>query len=602
VASTAPPPSLPLGRRSGAGRLALSSWLRGVELRSPRGVRTRVALLLLLAAVPMLLLAAVIAWQAFRMVAAQPLDRARLVRAASAARYQAMLEDAAGVLAGLAGSPAVTAGGAACETALRDALALYPARFGSLLVLDAAGRVECSAGPVVGVGEGAAASWFRAARERNGFAIGELADGGKGLDRAVLTAAVPRFKPEGFAGVVAGGVLLDWPASPLGPEPPAHAWLIDTERHAVALGSAPAAALPAEPAFTALRTEEPRARIARARDGTDYAYAVKRLEGNLRLLVATPAAADEAAARADLLRRLAGLLLLLGIGLAGVAFGADRALVAPIRRLSAAVRASRGGEAFDPGPRQGLPAELAQLAASFAAATAALAEREAELRGAVAQQELLLQEIHHRVKNNLQIVASLMNLQASRIRLPEAKREFAAARDRIRALATLHRHLYAHGDLQTISMDRFLHELCHQLLQALGESAGGRIRLEIEASALQMSSDQAVPIALIVTEAVSNAAKYAFPDGRTGRIRVSLAAVEGRARLVIQDDGVGLPSGPLETESGARDGIGLHLIRGFARQLGAELAVTQRGGTRYQLDLELRHQRDEAEDTSLAAD
>ena len=560
------------------------------------------ALLLLLAAVPMLVLAAVIAWQAFRMVAAQPLDRARVVRAASAARYQAILEDAAGVLAGLAGSPAVAAGGPGCEAALRGALALYPARFGGLIVLDAAGRAACSAGPVVGVGEGAAAPWFRAAKERNGFAVGELVDGGRGLDRAVLTAAVPRFGPEGFAGVVAGGVLLDWPAVPEGPEPPGHTWLLDAQGRAVALGKAPPAALPEAADLAALRGQAREAGIALGRDGADYAYALKQVGPDLRLLVATPAAADEAEARADLFQRLAGLVLLLGAGLALVAFGADRALVGPIRRLSAAVQDWRSGGAFDPGPPRLLPAELAQLAASFAAATAALAQREAELRGAVVQQELLLQEIHHRVKNNLQIVASLMNLQASRIRVPEAKREFAAARDRIRALATLHRHLYAHGDLQTISMDRFLHELCDQLLQAMGESGGGRIRLKIEASALQMTSDQAVPIALIVTEAVSNAAKYAFPGGRSGHIRVSLTATDTQARLVIQDDGIGLPAGPAETESGVRDGIGLHLIRGFARQLGAQLAVGQEGGTRYQLDLELRRHRGEAEELSLAAD
>ena len=572
-----------------------------MRLRWPGQVRARVALLLLLAAVPMLLLAAVIAWQAFRMVAAQPLDRARVVRAAAAARYQAILDDAAGVLGGLAGSPAVASGGPGCAAALRDALALYPARFAGFIVLHADGRVACSAGPVVGVGEGTAASWFRGAKERNGFALGELVDGGRGLDRAVLTAAVPRFGPEGFAGVVAGGVRLDWPMAPEDPELTGHAWLLAPDGRAVALGKAPAAALPPTAALAAWWGEARAARIARGRDGEDYAYAARRVGPDLRLLVATPAAGDEAEARADLAQRLAGLVLLLGIGLALVAVGADRALVGPIRRLAAMVQDWRSGGAFDPGPPGLLPVELAQLAASFAAATAALAQREAELRGAVAQQELLLQEIHHRVKNNLQIVASLMNLQASRIRLPEAKREFAAARDRIRALATLHRHLYAHGDLQTISMDRFLHELCDQLLQAMGEG-GGRIRLRIEASALQMNSDQAVPIALIVTEAVSNAAKYAFPGGRSGHIRVSLTETGTRARLVIQDDGVGLPAGPSETESGVRDGIGLHLIRGFARQLGAQLAVTQEGGTRYQLDLELRRHRAEPEDPSLAAD
>ncbi len=202
-----------------------------------------------------------------------------------------------------------------------------------------------------------------------------------------------------------------------------------------------------------------------------------------------------------------------------------------------------------------------------------------------------MQEIHHRVKNNLQVVASLLNLQASRIRLPEARAEFQSARDRVRTLATLHRHLYAHGELHTINMREFLIELCSQLFQAMGEKAGERLRLEIEAPELKMSSDQAVPLALIVTEAVSNAVKYAFPGGRRGSISVYLKADQGHAELEIFDDGVGIPAGRVETEAGTRDGIGIQLIRGFARQLGATLQVEEGHGTRYRVHLPLQRKR-----------
>ena len=202
-----------------------------------------------------------------------------------------------------------------------------------------------------------------------------------------------------------------------------------------------------------------------------------------------------------------------------------------------------------------------------------------------------MQEIHHRVKNNLQVVASLLNLQASRIRQPEARAEFQSARDRVRTLATLHRHLYAHGELHTINMREFLVELCSQLFQAMGEKAGERLRLEIEAPELRMSSDQAVPLALIVTEAVSNAVKYAFPGGRRGSISVYLKADHDHAVLEIFDDGVGIPAGRVETEAGTRDGIGIQLIRGFARQLGATLQVEEGHGTRYKVRLPLQRKR-----------
>ena len=235
--------------------------------------------------------------------------------------------------------------------------------------------------------------------------------------------------------------------------------------------------------------------------------------------------------------------------------------------------------------------ELRQLAVSFQRATLMLHRQQGRLAAAMDQQELLMQEIHHRVKNNLQVVASLLNLQASRIRLPEARAEFQSARDRVRTLATLHRHLYAHGELHTINMREFLIELCSQLFQAMGEKAGERLRLEIEAPELKMSSDQAVPLALIVTEAVSNAVKYAFPGGRRGSISVRLKADRAHAVLEICDDGVGIPAGRVETEAGTRDGIGIQLIRGFARQLGATLQVEEGHGTRYKIHLPLQHKR-----------
>jgi two-component sensor histidine kinase len=188
------------------------------------------------------------------------------------------------------------------------------------------------------------------------------------------------------------------------------------------------------------------------------------------------------------------------------------------------------------------------------------------------------------VKNNLQIIASLLNLQANRIRQPEARAEFASARDRVRALATLHRHLYSEGDLHTLNMRSFLEELCGQLFHAIGEKEGRRIELDIDAPELTMSSDQAVPLALVVTEAVSNAIKYAFPNGRSGRISVRLTEEGGGiAKLVIQDNGIGIPAGRAETETGIRDGLGIQLIRGFARQLGATLEVVEEVGTRYTL-------------------
>jgi len=284
-----------------------------------------------------------------------------------------------------------------------------------------------------------------------------------------------------------------------------------------------------------------------------------------------------------------------GAGLVVTAFGSSMLVSRPLRRLLERVGEWRAGavmaQAGDMPDELYPPREIRRLSIVFRRATLVLRRQQARLSAAKDQQELLMQEIHHRVKNNLQIVASLLNLQASRIRVPEARAEFQSARDRVRALATLHRHLYAHGEVHTIDMREFLIELCGQLFAAMGEKAGERLALHIEAPELKMSSDQAVPMALIVTEAVTNAVKYAFPGGRRGSISVQLTADTERAELEIRDDGVGIPAGRVETEAGTRDGIGIQLIRGFARQLGATLTVEEGNGTRYKVVMPLRQTR-----------
>jgi two-component sensor histidine kinase len=271
--------------------------------------------------------------------------------------------------------------------------------------------------------------------------------------------------------------------------------------------------------------------------------------------------------------------------------GLDKLVAAPLRKIGVGIDQWRSGKGFDLKAIGGLPHEFRSVALSFKKSTLVLSRREAELVKAVQRQELAMQEIHHRVKNNLQVVASLLNLQASRIRAPEAKNEFQAARDRIRALATVHRHLYAHGEINTINMRVFLTDLCGQLLQARGQGGDERIRFDIDAPELQMTSDQAVPLSLIVTEAVTNAIKYGFPGHRPGTISIKLTSDGNDVTLDIHDDGIGIPAGRVETEAGTRDGIGIQLIRGFARQLGATLLIEQEGGTRYLLRMKLRPER-----------
>ena len=227
---------------------------------------------------------------------------------------------------------------------------------------------------------------------------------------------------------------------------------------------------------------------ARSVDGSPYAYASVVLGEGYRLIVATPARADREAATALLIRRIGQLFLLLLIGLAGVAIGTHLALVEPLTRLSRAVARWRLDGRFDATSLRDPPTEVAAMAATFAEATQSVTDHAARHRTAVAQQELLMREIHHRVKNNLQIVASLLNLQAvahppagSARRIRQRTRQ--GARSGHAAPPSLSARRNPHDRHARLSQA----ELCGQLFEAMGEvRPAGVSRSNIEAGPLQM--------------------------------------------------------------------------------------------------------------------
>ncbi|WP_086642626.1 sensor histidine kinase [Acetobacter sp. DsW_063] len=282
---------------------------------------------------------------------------------------------------------------------------------------------------------------------------------------------------------------------------------------------------------------------------------------------------------------------LLVTGLIGVMVAAHRLVVSPLRQLTQDVKMWDQSGRFEPVNARSTPVEFRTLSNVFRRATGRLARREAELERSIARQNLLIREIHHRVKNNLQIVASLLNLQGARIRAADMKEEFMLARDRVRTLATLHRHLYVEGEVESLNMGRFLAELGPQLMEAAGEEARAFITLQVEASDIVFPSNLATPMALIVSETVSNSLKYAFPDLRSGTILISLTQTGDEVILVVADDGIGLSASQGIND---REGIGLQLIRGFARQMGAVLQIDEGAGTRYTVRTTLSARRAEA--------
>ncbi|RUT26050.1 sensor histidine kinase [Asaia sp. W19] len=282
------------------------------------------------------------------------------------------------------------------------------------------------------------------------------------------------------------------------------------------------------------------------------------------------------------LARLTLIVLILVVELLLVALAAQRYLVEPLEKLAFSVGDWRRNGTFQPDLPKSLPLEIRQMERAFSRATRRLDRHEARLQRATKQQDLLIREIHHRVKNNLQIVASLLNLQANRIKLPEAREEFHLVRDRIRSLATLHRYLYPEGGLSALDISAFLEELASQIFTANNRLNKGRVTLLLEVDPVPITPDQAVPIALVVTEVVTNALRYAFPDHRTGSVKVTLKREGEMAVLTIRDDGIGLSSTRAQ-DAAKREGIGLQLVKGFARQLGGTLEIRDDEGTEYRL-------------------
>ncbi len=208
------------------------------------------------------------------------------------------------------------------------------------------------------------------------------------------------------------------------------------------------------------------------------------------------------------------------------------------------------------------------------AAQSALAE-------ALQAKDMLLYEVHHRVKNNLQIINSLLSLQLRSVQDEDARRAIAEAGARVGVMARLHLTLYQSGRLGALDLGPWLRRLAEDTLRLLGE--GRRIALDFQADAgLTLAVDQAVPLSLLLSELLTNAVKYAFPQGQ-GTVTLHLHRQGAGLRLLVADDGVGLPAG---FDPGTSKGLGMRIIHALARQIDARLTLLQRGaGTAFDVEL-----------------
>ncbi|MBL7939766.1 MAG: PAS domain S-box protein [Flavobacteriales bacterium] len=207
--------------------------------------------------------------------------------------------------------------------------------------------------------------------------------------------------------------------------------------------------------------------------------------------------------------------------------------------------------------------------------------KEAELRllQSLGEKEVLLKEVHHRVKNNLQVISSILSLQTAHVDGDERILELLrVSRDRIRSMSFIHESLYQNKDFSSIDMGTYIDGLSRNLVMSY--SVNGKVSLERDLQRVELVLDQAIPCGLILNELISNAFKHAFPEGRAGVVSISLTLVGEQVAISISDDGVGLPEGFNTKNDG---NLGLELVHTLVDQLDGKLDVKTGAGVSYLL-------------------
>ncbi len=203
------------------------------------------------------------------------------------------------------------------------------------------------------------------------------------------------------------------------------------------------------------------------------------------------------------------------------------------------------------------------------------------LRGALEERDVLLREIHHRVKNNMQVIASLLSIQSNSV-VPELRPYFHDNMQRIRAMARIHESLYASDNLSQVDFGSYLASLCGDLKHSFG--AGDRVTVEITGPHLSFPIDTATPLGLLLSEVISNSLKHGYHGEARGRIQIDIEKTDAATTFQVLDDGAGIPP---DLDLATEKSMGLRLVRILAQQLGATYAYErpEAGGTLFRLAL-----------------
>jgi two-component sensor histidine kinase len=208
----------------------------------------------------------------------------------------------------------------------------------------------------------------------------------------------------------------------------------------------------------------------------------------------------------------------------------------------------------------------------------AILEAEEKIKASLKEKEVLLKEIHHRVKNNLQIVSSLLYLQMTRTEHAEAVSALRDSRNRVRSIARIHERLYQSANLASVDMDEYMSSLVSDL-QHSHRVENSAVRLVVDVGKVALGITEAIPCGLIINELISNALKHAFPQGKEGKITIQLRKTNtNRTMLTVSDNGVGFPE---HVDFRNTPSLGLDLINSLVHQLDGSIDLDRRDGTTF---------------------
>jgi two-component sensor histidine kinase len=545
--------------------------------RAALSLRVRLLLLLALAMLPAIILAIVNTRNRLDRDIVQARHTVRTLNLVASGRHREALAATEAMLAILSRLPEIhDPDRRVCRHTLEGVIKQFAGRYSNLSVLDADGHVVCSVLPATAGKSYADRDYFRDARDKNAFAVSGFVTGELPAQPVIIAAYPIRNQDNSFGGIVATGLSLYWFTSladifalPVG----STIFIVDNKGTAYAFDEKTLDRLPERNRLLGAISAHETEFDAVGRNGERYLYALSELDSDRVFalsLVPIETALDHASS--DVLLRIAEIAAFCVFAILAVWVGAYYLFLNPLRNFYKAAAAYRDGDfSYHPASAD-QPTELRDLAQKFSDMAQGIQAREERLQSLIHQRDLLVQEIHHRVKNNLQIVSSLLSLQAKRIKVPAARREFEVARERVDALALLHRHLYEQRDAASIDVKVFVERLVRQLIEAYLPDDDRRIQSTVDVADIRVPPAIVVPLGLIVTEAISNALKHAFSGGRPGRLDVTLRVDGDRATLVVRDNGT---ANKVDDGEG---GLGTTLMRGFAAQLEGEISIVADGG------------------------